>query len=171
MIRSHIRTNRQRKGRRIVGEPSYTAIINPIAGQDMPTKASAEASLLLRLGRLVHYDSRPSFVKLPQGFLVVSYRGDWDAWTYGFLGVPGCSDRLDLVQGYDSREEAERKGRSHAAQALWPHVEDNGAPVIENERDQREFEFWTRFQRDYQRLRAEGKTDDEAHVLAHGRAR
>lgn len=69
--------------------------------------------------------------------------------------------------GGQTREETENTMRHHLAQNAWNGTNDTEClEFIHDKRKQDDLRYWIKFQRDYQVLIAQGKSDIEAHRLA-----
>ena len=148
---------------RIVG---YVASIGPVQTESYamtPTEASTacERETLAALERL----DRGTRVFQWQGHTVV-VAPTVHGWSYWFDTL----SRTDLANhvGAPTREDAENAALHHLAQHVWEPVFDDAdflatlPPSVA-----RDISRWIHFQREYTRIRAEGKSDVEAHREAH----
>jgi hypothetical protein len=72
---------------------------------------------------------------------------------------------------YDQREDCQDAATHHLAQHLWEHTEDDNLFVVGlSSNIAKDIKRWCAWQRSYITLRAEGKTDHEAHQLARSEA-
>jgi len=143
----------------------HVATIGPIAIEGpTPSLAATKCSEEV-LAALVRLDRGPRVLRWKGHVVIVAPM--LDGWGYWFGGAAGSSSvgLFQTVRG--EREDAEDHALHHLAQNLWsPEVNDTtfllGLPI----KVQKELLDWIRWQRDYARLRAEGKTDQEAHAEA-----
>jgi hypothetical protein len=145
---------------RIVG---YDASIGEVTTEGpTPREAAAncERAVLQALARL---DRRATIGSWRGHVYVIAPTIDgWSYWLDTFS--PGYG----VTIGKSDREDAEDGALSHLAQNVWTlDVSDDAAFVVGlPPKAKADITGWIRFQRSYAALKAEGKTDNEAHRLA-----
>jgi hypothetical protein len=144
---------------RIVG---YSAHIGEVKAEGAtPTEASEACDRAVAL----------ALARLDRGVEIGSWRGHTyivfptvEAWGYWI-----DTSSVRSYVGVSEREEAQDAALHHLAQNLWgPEVNDESFLVGLPLSVASELARWIRFQRSYAALRAEGKSDIEAHRLAAG---
>lgn len=143
----------------------HTARIGPIEGQGETPSLAAEAC-----GASV----TSALSRLDEGLKVIKWQGhvaivapDVSGWVYWI--DTGESHNRHYV-GCITRDAAIASALHHLAQNVWtPDVADDGAFLVGLPADVvSDMARWIGFQRRYAALRADGKTDVEAHRLACG---
>jgi hypothetical protein len=141
----------------------HTATIGPIEGQGETPGLAVEACDAGVMGALK---------RLHDGVKVIEWRGhvaivapDVSGWAYWI----DTGESLHFV-GSITRDAAIASALHHLAQNVWtPDVADDGAFLVDLPADVvSDMARWIGFQRRYAALRADGKTDVEAHRLACG---
>ncbi len=108
--------------------------------------------------------------KYPESFAIVM-RADVDSWGYRFYErgkLAGAIKTDPCSCGFASAKDAVAACRRHMAQAVCVPSSDDltGFEFIESETDRRRHLDWIAWQRDFTRLRGEGRSESEAHAEA-----
>lgn len=97
-----------------------------------------------------------------RGTLGVVWRSPY-SWEYQIVNlaeVEGQDKRLwGTSSGFETEEAALKTLRYHLAQSEWNGVEET-SPLILDEKEQKEFGRWTRWQKRYAQLKKEGMDDN-----------
>jgi hypothetical protein len=132
------------------------------------TLAEAKADAAQRIQRAFADDGQdnPQMLRFPRGEVVTVYR-TLEGWTYGLLG-PEETRKVSYGSGggYPSRRDATMHALRHIAQDYWDdEASGYGHDLLHATDDQghREQTRYGHFQREYQLLKAHGKTDAQCH--------
>lgn len=150
----------------------HTATIGPFEGQGETPALAVEAVESAVTGALARLD-RGVFVHVWRGHVAVvaPSTGGWVYWI-DTMSLPGQTQEA----GNETREQAMDRALHHLAQNVWDPlaacdtdaIRDYDRAFVEGLPADvaTEITRWIGFQRRYAALRAEGKTDNEAHRLA-----
>lgn len=132
------------------------------------TVKEAKADAVRKIEQLLKADRSPYFMSFRGQHVIIWHTGtsyayrqvnneeDYSRGKKIQWGTQTCSDDISQVLG---------EIRQHLAQVCWDGVEEM-SPLLTEEREQRDFAQWQRFQIAYQDARAKGLSDTECHRYA-----
>jgi hypothetical protein len=146
----------------------HTATIGPFEGQGETPALAIEACDGAVTNALARLD-RGMFVHVWRGHVAI-VAPSVSGWVYWIDTMSGVGRKQDAGSRCTTREQAMDRALHHLAQNVWElSVADDVAFVEGLPGDvAEEIASWICFQRSYVALRAEGKSDVEAHRLACG---
>jgi hypothetical protein len=127
-------------------------------------KAQAEAKIATAFSDAWNY--APSMQRFPKGEVGTVYR-TLEGWQYIVLWPTHEHTDCSTIDPKPTKQDAKIAMRRHIAQDYW-ESDDEGVSILFSYDDEgiRQQRAYAKFQRTYRQLRAEGKTDVEAHYEA-----